>query len=504
MTIRGRQETIGSSPFTRVVGTAAPANDTIAGAPRVPFIDRVLELRRLEEAWASQEPHLAILSGRRRVGKTELLARFSRGKPVAYLAAAQRVRTDQLSDAARDLAALANGFGRGRPPAIRLDDWEAMLDLVGERARGRRIGVVIDEFPYLVEESPELPSLLQRWWDQVGSKTRVFLVLAGSDQALVERLVSQRAPLFGRATLRPHVEPMDYYNAAGFVARWPPEDRIRAFAIAGGIPYYLRFFDPSVGLRVNLHRLAFSPDGPLFREAEYLLEAEFREVSRRGSIFRAMASGAVTPNEIARRIGLGGAADVQSNLADLVRMGLVRRVVPVTRRAELRLRQVAYRIADPYLAFYFTMLEPRRSLIQVGPAAVVDRSLSDEELDAYVSRVFEEIARQYVRRAAAAGLLPIVQEVGTWWQGEDEVDVVGVGGSGVELVGEAKWRRSKVGLDDLDTLRRRAARLSDRPAKLLLFSRGGFTDAVTRTPGVMRIGLRELFARELAFERSAG
>lgn len=174
-----------------------------------------------------------------------------------------------------------------------------MLDLVGERAAGGRIGLVIDEVPYLVEGSPNLPSLLQRWWDRVGSKTRVFLVLAGSDEALVERLVSPRAPPYGRATLRPHLEPMDYYNAAALVTGWMAEDRIRAFAIGGGIPHYVRFFDPSVGPRANLRELALSPDGPLFREAEYLLEAEFREVSRRGSIVRAMASGAVTPNDIA-------------------------------------------------------------------------------------------------------------------------------------------------------------------------------------------------------------
>ncbi|HET7677766.1 MAG TPA: ATP-binding protein [Candidatus Limnocylindrales bacterium] len=467
------------------------------------FVDRILELGRLDEAWASGEAQLIIVSGRRRVGKTELLARFSRGKPVAYIAAAQRLRSDQLADAARDLAALANRFRSGRPPAIRLDDWQAMLDLIAERATERRIGVVIDEFPYLVEQSPELPSLLQRWWDQAGSRTKIFLVLAGSDQALVDRLVSQRAPLFGRATMRPRIEPMDYYNAARFVPAWPPVDRVRGYAVAGGMPYYLRLFDPSLSLRANLQRLAFSPDGALFREAEYLLEAEFREVSRRGSIFRAIARGAVTPNEIAQRIGLGGAADVQANLADLVRMGLLERVVPVTRRAELRSRQVAYRIADPYLAFYFTILEPRRSVIQMGPPAIVDRSLPDEELDAYVSRLFEEVARQYVRRAGAAGAMPIVHEVGTWWQGEDEVDVVGVGASRVELVGEVKWSRSPVGQDDLELLRRRARSLGDGRIRLVLVSRSGFTRSVTSAPDVITVGLRELFARELAFERDA-
>jgi uncharacterized protein len=186
-----------------------------------------------------------------------------------------------------------------------------------------------------------------------------------------------------------------------------------------------------------------------------------------------------------------------------VRMGLVRRVVPVTRRAEMRSRQVAYRIADPYLAFYFTILEPRRSLIQLGPASIADRSLSDEELDAYVSRIFEDVARQYVRRATAAGVLPIVQEVGTWWHGAEEIDVVGVDGARVTVVGEAKWQRSAMGLDDVNTLRRRAALLGDQPVRLLLFSRGGFTEAASRVSGVTRISLGELFARELAFESSA-
>jgi AAA+ ATPase superfamily predicted ATPase len=462
----------------------------------------VLELRRLEAAWASGTAQLAIVSGRRRVGKTELLARFSRGKPFAYLAAAQRVRIDQLADAARDLAPLANAFGRGRAPAIRLDDWQQMLDLIGDRAATRRIGVVIDEFPWLVDGSPELPSLLQRWWDQAGSKSKVFLVLAGSDQAMMERLLSQRAPLFGRATLRPHLEPMDYYNAAQFVPSWTPEDRVRAFAVAGGIPYYLRFLDPSVGFRANLLRLAFSPDGPLFREADYLLESEFREVSRRGSIFRAMAAGATSPNEIAQRIGLGSAADVVANLSDLVRMGLVSRVVPITRRAELRSRQVAYRIADPYLSFFFTVIEPRRSLILIGPASVVDRSLSDEELDRYVSRVFEDVARQYVRRAVAAGLLPVIQEVGTWWQGEDELDVVGVDGPTGTLAGEAKWR-APFGIEEVERLRRRASLLPDQPVRLVAFSRAGFTPGAARAPDLTRIGLRELFARGLAYERTS-
>lgn len=466
------------------------------------FVDRVRELQSLERAWSSARAELVLVSGRRRVGKSELLARFSQGKRVAYVAAAQRLRTDQLKDAERDIAAFANGFRVGRPPQVRLNDWDDFLNLLSDRAAKRRMGVIIDEFPYLVEQTPELPSLIQRWWDRAGSHSRIMLVLAGSHQTQMEQLVNPRAPLYGRATLRPHIAPLDYYQAARFVPGWSPADRIRAYAIAGGIPAYLRLLDDSHTLRENLTQLAFAPDGELFREAEYLLESEFREVSRRGSIFRAIAEGAVRPSEIASRIGLGSAADVQVNLRDLVQLGLLQRVVPVTQRQQLRQRQVIYRIADPYLRFYFTLLERRRAQITVGPAARVTDELTDDELDLYVSRVFEEVARQYAWRAAASGTLPLPDEVGEWWDAGEEVDLVGVSGRNVLFAGEVKWTRGTAGLGEVATLRRRIQLIEPGASpRLIIISRGGFTPAVRRGGGAELVALKDLFAPGLEHER---
>lgn len=465
------------------------------------FIDRLRELAALETAWKSGRAELVLVAGRRRVGKSELLTRFGQGKRIAYVAAAQRLRADQLRDAERDIAAFANRFRVGRPPQIRLSRWEELLALMAQGAKERRVGVIIDEFSYLVEQAPELPSLIQRWWDREGSRTKLMLVLAGSDQSMMEELVSARAPLFGRATLRPRIEPLDYYQSARFVPRWSATDRVRAYAIAGGIPAYLRLFDDRTPLRANLVRLAFAPEGELFREAEYLLESEFREVSRRGSIFRAIAEGAVRPSEIATRIGLGSAADVQVNLRDLVRLGLLERVVPITQRDQLRPRQVIYRIADPYLRFFFTVLERRRAQIAIGPAARVSEELSVEELDLYVSRVFEQVARQYAWRAAAARRLPLPEDVGEWWDGTEEVDLVGVRGRSVLFAGEAKWTRGAVGLGELDTLRRRAAVLSTEQPRLLLISRSGFSPALQHAGGAELIGINDLFAPDLEYER---
>lgn len=452
----------------------------------------------LNEAWDSGAPHLVIVTGRRRVGKSQLLVRFARDKPIAFVAASQRLRADQLSDAGRDIGAFASRFMPGRPPALQLDDWDALLDIVAETASNMRVGVVLDEFPYLVAQSPELPSLIQRWWDRRGQNTRVFFVLSGSQQSVMREMLGANGPLFGRATLRFDLQPLDYFQAAKFVPRWTPEDRIRAYSIAGGIPEYLRLLDDSISLRANLQDLAFRPEGPLFREADYLFESEFREVSRRGSIFRAIARGSVRPNEIAQSIGLGSAADVIPNLRDLVDLGLVERVVPITDRHHLRQRHVAYRIADSYLRFYFSIVDPRRAQITIGPPDRVDEGLSDEALDAFVSRAFEVVARQYVwrRMARMPGLLP--QEVGTWWSGEDEVDVVAVRESELLAVGEAKWSNAPMDGRDVATLNQRARMIDSeaRPIRIL-FSRSGFHRSVKTEPDVWRVRPADLFARDL-------
>jgi AAA+ ATPase superfamily predicted ATPase len=235
------------------------------------FVDRIRERQVLDDAWASGRPELIVVSGRRRVGKSALLARFARELPIAYYVAAQQLERDQLSDLGRALGPLSTAFRPGRPPRLAFADWEELLEVVVDASRTRRIGLILDEFPYLAEATPALPSVIQRWWDSRGSQSNLVLILAGSQQAMMQRLVSSAGSLYGRPTRELQVSPFDYYYAAQFAPSWSREDRIRLYAAAGGIPDYLEEFNPTQSLRHELGRLAFSPAGRLFREASQLV-----------------------------------------------------------------------------------------------------------------------------------------------------------------------------------------------------------------------------------------
>ena len=469
----------------------------------MPFIDRHLERYVLAHAWTSGRSELVVVHGRRRVGKSELLSRWAAYKPVAYFVAAQQLERDQLADLGRVLGPLAVGFRRGRPPRLALGDWDGALDAVAAAADRRRVGLVLDEFPYLVDANPALPSLVQRWWDRSGSRANLVLVLAGSQQSMMRRLVSSDGALYGRPTRRIHLHPFDYFHAARFARRWAPEDRVRLYAVAGGIPDYLEEFDPARSMHDELLRVAYQPDGRLFREAPDLLRSEFTEPRTYETVLRAMANGATTPGEIAARAGLAGANRVNPYLERLIDLELVERRVPPAEASEARPRTSQYVVADPYLRFYFALVDPWRSAIQAGQGARVLGELWGAAFDVHVSHVFEEVARQHLRRLAGTGqILPLAQ-VGYWWFAGGDIDVAGTRGRHLVAAGSAKWTSDYMKPADLADLRRDASLVApDDDPGLLLYSRSGFDRNLSAGPRLRLVGLPDLFRAELEFERA--
>jgi AAA+ ATPase superfamily predicted ATPase len=155
----------------------------------IPFLNRKDEERRLKAVLRADPPVLAVIYGRRRCGKSTLLRRVAGPQDVYFLAS--------QNDAALQRAALASQIGRvvdGFEAAV-YPSWEALLKNLAERTQ-RRISLFIDEFPYLAQTSPELPSVLQAFLEGVGA-ARVNLVLCGSSQRMMHGLVLDRCAWVG-------------------------------------------------------------------------------------------------------------------------------------------------------------------------------------------------------------------------------------------------------------------------------------------------------------------
>jgi hypothetical protein len=397
---------------------------------------------------------------------------------------------------------MSTGFRRGHPPKLALRDWDDLLTIVAEAASQRRVGLILDEFPYLVDANPALPSLIQRWWDAVGSRTNLVLTLSGSHQAMMRRLVSEEGALYGRPTRRVHLQPFDYFHAGQFARAWSAEDRIRLYAVAGGVPDYLEEFDAARPFLDELTRVAYTPDGRLFREAPDLLRTEFSEPRTYETVVRAIAHGANTPALIASQAGLGSANRITPYLDRLQELDLVTRRTPPGDATAPRPRISQYVLSDPYLRFFYALVDPWRSAITLGQGRAIVADLAQEAIDRYVSRVFEDVAAQYLRRLSGSGAIRPLAHVGFWWYSGGDIDAAAMADGRLVAAASVKWTRAQAKPGDLDDLRRSVAAVAPgADPRLFLVSRSGFDRHLAPTDRISLVGLRDLFRTELEYER---
>ncbi len=379
------------------------------------FIGRTRELEVLEELAESGKPELFVLYGRRRVGKTELLQRLCEGRRAVYFLAAQVREKDNLRGFRE---ALKEGLG-GDPllDGIEFPDWSTALGFAAERAGGERLVIVLDEFPYLCDSSKGLPSQVQQFWDTRGKRSKLMLVLCGSQVSFMEKeVLAERSPLFGRRTGQRRLEPLRPREALEFFPGWPLRERVLAFACLGGMPAYLRRFDTSRSLLENLGREVLRPEGYLFDEVQFLLRSELTTPHTYNSILAAIAAGADKAGDIALHVGVDSPTAAKY-LHVLRELRLIEREVPVS-EDPLRSRKGRYRIADRFLSFHFRHLQPNLSLVHAGRGGRVLEEFVEPDLprlydDARVDFILDHL---HTEAAELVGdeLVEIGRHEGSW------------------------------------------------------------------------------------------
>ena len=258
--------------------------------------------------------------------------------------------------------------------------------------------IVLDEFQFIARQEPEIGSLLNRFVREHGGNPGFFLCLSGSDISFFEReVVGYGATTYGRRTGSLRLQPFPRAEAGAFMDGWSVEERIRAWAVFGGVPYYLKEIDPGRPLIEAIRRSVLYPDGLLREEPRFLLsqESRLRDLAIYMSCLRAIAGGATRLNEIAQRAGKARSEEARPFLETLEEMGLVERRYPVTGAPG---KKVSYAIADPFLRFWFRFVAPRES--RLGTRDQADRYLVDSvvpQLDKFVSEdAFERVCQEWL------------------------------------------------------------------------------------------------------------
>ena len=187
------------------------------------------------------------------------------------------------------------------------------------------------------------------------------------------------------------------------------------------------------------------------------------------TILSLVANGCNRLSEIAARLGKP-ATHLSTPLEKLIALGYLEREIPFGENYKTGKRSL-YKIADPFLHFYFRYVVPNRSYIETEQ---IDEILSHikNHFSEYVSFEWEKLCRK------AVPLLKInaVQfgPASRWWgktsSGEREIDIVAESTDGkYVLVGECKWNENNQNAEKLfQALREKAKDLPFAANKTLV------------------------------------
>ena len=157
--------------------------DKNAKEEKIMFIGRQKELETLNKHYMKNEFAFIPIYGRRRVGKTQLIEEFIRGKRSIFFTAINkgtyRMNMELLSKAIFENA-------EGAPIYNAFDD---ALNGICQSAQKEKLIFVIDEFPYLAQSEENVISILQQFIDLKFLKTNMMLILSGSSLSFMENQV---------------------------------------------------------------------------------------------------------------------------------------------------------------------------------------------------------------------------------------------------------------------------------------------------------------------------
>lgn len=461
------------------------------------FIGRETELAFLQDKYEEETGQLIVLYGRRRVGKTETLREFCKGKPHIFYSCTQTTDRVQLSK-------FSGQVFREDIPAKRyiseFADWESafrsVLDLPYGEAKKL---LVIDEFPYMCKGNKSIPSILQNLWDAELKDSNVMIILCGSAMSFIEKeLLAEKNPLYGRATGIYKMKEMGFYDAIKFFPEYSAKDKVLAYSILGGIPHYLRQFRPNLSIAENIKKNILTKGCVLYSEVDFLLHQELRETPIYNSLIEAVALGNTKLNEISQKSLVEDTSKTSVYLRNLIELGIIEREFSVDAKIkeQANSNRGTYRLTDNFFRFWYAFGFTNFSQLEDGDVDGVYEYVIAPALHEFASFSFEDVCKEFVKELQKKNALPFrYAKMGRWTGkttlrdknasnglrvGETEIDLLAIGREEKEyLVGECKFKKDPFSYSEYLNTKTKLTPLQEKAEFFYaLFSESGFDEKI--------------------------
>jgi len=434
------------------------------------FYNRKKELEILETHWKNSEEHLIldVLYGRRRVGKTELIKRFSRNKPFWYFFVDRKPLPELLAEWSGILSEKIGGGGIY--PTL-----GKFLEALFHFTNQKKPVIMFDEFQNFKYIYPPAFSEFQHYIDDYtlisGKKSKGVLVLAGSVITMMKQIFCRYSePLFGRASGRFGVRPFDFplsFKILKDLNFLKFKNAFDLFTLFNGVPAYYKIIEErnlqDASLEQVILKLFIEKNSLLRDEGHFLVQEAFgQDFERYFNILSLIARGKTRLTEIA------GAMKIEASKVSVYLNRLEKNFEFIERRLPIFAKQESnlgrYYLKDITLTFWFRYIYPNLSLIEGGLGDLVIKKIQ-EDFSNYQGLVLEPIVQSMLMQKLKQGSLPVkgLPKFGRYWGAKAEIDIV-IGEEDRReeiLLGEIKLNNKRITKSLIADLKRKAGMVKE-------------------------------------------
>ena len=370
------------------------------------FIGREKELSELEEQFSSERKTSILIYGKRGIGKSTLISQAVRSYP-GIVINFECIKSTYLGNVTLLSKNVCEALNLPEMKFSSLADIFQFLE-----KQNKQILVILDEYQYLKEtgKKEEIDSYMQYIIDHL--ENQVKIILCGSYITVMRELLEEENPLFGRFTSVIHLQEMDYLTASCFYPDLSSEQKIRIYSVFGGSPYVLSLIQPEKGIAYNIIKYLLPSTGILRIYIENVMLKEIKKAYD-VRILEVIGNGKKRYSDINVSLGGDGNGLLDKQLKNLLDMETIHKEFPVNKPDDKK--KQFYTISDNLLRFYFAyVFGCSSSLSFLGPEVFYKEKI-EPSVSEFISRRFEEIARQYFMIQVRTGKRRGIQNVGTFW-----------------------------------------------------------------------------------------
>lgn len=329
-----------------------------------PIFARDKEIAELESLYKSDRSELAIIYGRRRIGKTFLINSVFANRMSFHYTGGRNVPQD------RQLANFANALQKfsESPFAPVFKDWfeafNALAKYFESANNAHKKVIFIDEMPWIDTVNSNFVTALENFWNSWAAlRDDILFIACGSATSwMVDKLVENQGGLHNRITSRIYLRPFYLEECEQYLKGkncfWERYQIVQCYMILGGIPFYLSLLDPTKPLAENIDNLFFSGNAKLDGEFDELYNALFNSADNYVKVVRILAEKreGLTRQEILEKSKISGGT-LTKILKNLERCDFI---IGYSKFKSTS-KNVLYRIIDFYTLFYFKHFDNNRS-----------------------------------------------------------------------------------------------------------------------------------------------